>query len=54
MVKSIRPKFYGKVGTDEHGADSIGNGEMSSLNWTVLVGGIGACGAHVVVEFLKQ
>ena len=54
VVESVRPELDGQVGTKEHSTDGIGNSEMTTLNRSILVGGISSCWPNLIAKSEEQ
>ena len=54
VMEGVGPKTDGDVTTSKDGAYCVGNRKMATLDGTVLMGGIGACGENFIAELGKE
>jgi len=54
VVESIRPELDIKISTNKHGSDGIGNSEVAAFHRSILIGGIGTRGSHIITEAFEE
>jgi len=54
VMKGVRPEFDGEIGSEKHGSNGIGDCEVCSFNWTILVGCVSTSRSNIAVELLEQ